>query len=51
MKIEIDDEVWQVYRKSWVLMRVRTDNEFIAYLEDDLREKSFSVIEEAERAD
>ena len=49
VKIEIDDEVWQVYKKSWALMGVRTDEKLVAFLEDDLREKSLSVIEDGER--
>jgi hypothetical protein len=49
VRIEIDDEVWQVYKKSWALMGVRTEEKLIAYLEDDLWEKSLSVIEDSER--
>lgn len=49
VRIEIDGEVWQVYKKSWALMGVRTDEKLIAFLEDDLREKSLSVIEDGER--
>ena len=49
VRIEIDGEVWQVYKKSWALMGVRTEEKLIAFLEDDLREKSLSVIEDGER--
>ena len=49
VRIEIDDEVWQVYKKSWALMGVRTEEKLVAFLEDDLREKSLSVIDDGER--
>jgi hypothetical protein len=49
VRIEIDDEVWQVYKKSWALMGVRTEEKLIAFLNDDLWEKSLSVIEDSER--
>lgn len=49
VRIEIDDEVWQVYKKSWALMGVRTEEKLIAYLQDDLWEKSLSVTEDSER--
>ncbi len=48
VKIEIDDEVWQVCKKSWALMGVRTEGELIACLQDDLWERSLGVIEDSE---
>lgn len=32
VRIEIDDEVWHVYKKSWALMGVRTEEKLIAFL-------------------
>jgi hypothetical protein len=49
VRIEIDGEVWQLYKKSWALMGVRTEEKLIALLEDQLWEESFNVIEGSER--
>jgi hypothetical protein len=49
VRIEIDDEVWQVYKKSWALMEVRTDEKLIRILEDQIWRESISVIEAAEQ--
>jgi hypothetical protein len=49
VRIKIDDEVWQVYKKPWALMGVRTEEKLIALLEDQLWEESLNVIEDSER--
>jgi hypothetical protein len=38
-----------VYKKSWALMGVRTEEKLIALLEDQLWEESLNVIEDSER--
>jgi hypothetical protein len=34
VKIEIDDELWRLYKKSWVLFDVKTEDKVIVMLED-----------------
>lgn len=48
VKIEIADEAWDVYKRSWALMGIRTDEELVRIFEGDLRETSISVLENAE---
>jgi hypothetical protein len=50
VRIEIDDEVWGVFKRSWAVMGVRTDEHLIRMLEIDLWEGAISVLETAERA-
>ena len=49
VRIEIDDEVWSLYKKSWALMGVRTDEELFRMLEDQIWEECMNVIECAEK--
>lgn len=46
--VDIDDEVWDVYRRSWALMGVRGDKELVRFLEIDMWEHSCDVLEHAE---
>jgi hypothetical protein len=46
--IEIRDDVWKVYQQSWALMGIRGHKELVKMLEDDLFDKSKTVIEDAE---
>ena len=48
VRIEVDDEVWRVYRQSWALLGIRTDEQLIKLLEMQLMEESASVVEDAE---
>jgi hypothetical protein len=47
--IEIRGDAWEVYKRSWALMGIRSHEELVRILEDDIEEKSISVIEDAER--
>ena len=49
VKIEISDDVWERYKLSWALMDIREHKDLVKMLEDDLLEKSNSVIEDSER--
>jgi hypothetical protein len=46
--IDIDDEVWDVYRRSWALMEVRGYKELVRFLEIEMWEHSCDVLEHAE---
>jgi hypothetical protein len=48
--IEIRGDAWEVYKRSWALMGIRSHDELVRILEDDIEEKSISVIEDAESA-
>ncbi len=45
--IEIDDEVWELYKKSWALLGVRAHYELVRILEIDMQERSSDAIEDA----
>lgn len=32
MKIEIEDEVWDMFKRSWALMGVRTDEQLVRFI-------------------
>lgn len=49
MKIEIDDEVWNLYRKSWALLGVRDHYKLVKMLEDQMWEESSTSIESSRR--
>ena len=49
VKIEIDDNVWSLFKKSLALMDVRGDDQLVRFLEMELTENSISVIEDAEK--
>ena len=44
VSIEIDDKVWSVFKKSWALLGVKTEEELIEMLECELQEESDAVI-------
>jgi hypothetical protein len=48
VQIYISDDVWEVYKKSWALMGIREHETLVRFLEDDLFERSMSVIDDAE---
>ena len=43
--IEMDDEVWDLYKKSWALLGTKTHEGLISMLEVELREESNDCIE------
>jgi len=45
--IEIDDEVWNKYKKSWAILGVKTDEDLIEMLESQLWEESINCIQAA----
>lgn len=48
VSIWIDDEVWEVFKRSWALCDVRTHEKLVRMLEVELWENSISVLEDAE---
>lgn len=48
MIIEIDDEVWSLYKKSWALMGAKEHEDLVRMLEDTISTSSANVIEGAE---
>jgi len=46
--IEIDDEAWELYKKSWALMGVKTHAGLVRMLERYIRESSMDVLGDAE---
>lgn len=49
VKIEIDDEVWSLYKKSWALMGIRTDEKLIDILEKEIQRESLAIIDAAKK--
>jgi hypothetical protein len=47
--IEIDDDVWAVFKKSWELFDVKGKKHLVKMLEDDILDRSIEVIEDAEK--
>ena len=43
--IEIDDETWELYKKSWALFGVKTDDGVVKMLEVHMCEESMDVID------
>ena len=46
--IEVDDEIWNLYKRSWALFGVKTHAELVRMLERYLEECSGDVLQEAE---
>ena len=46
VKIEIDDEVWNLYRKSWLLVGIRDHYKQVKILEQQLWAESSEIIED-----
>ena len=44
-RAEIDDEVWEKFRSSWALFGMRTDEELIRMLEDQIWVGVFELLE------
>ena len=49
VKIEIDDEVWNLYRKSWALLGVRDNYKLVEMLEDQMWRESSAVVADSKR--
>lgn len=47
---EIDDEVWDVFKRSWTLLGVRTDEELVRALENELWVSSNIILNDAQAA-
>ena len=47
--IEIDDDVWAVFEKSWEPFDVKGKKHVVKMLEDDILDRSIEVIEDAEK--
>ena len=47
--IEIDDEVWELYKKSWALLGTKTHEGLIKMLEVQLWEESYGCIEDGKK--
>jgi len=43
--IEIDDETWELYKKSWALFGVKPDDGVVKMLEVHMWEESMDVID------
>ena len=48
-KIEIDDEAWNLYIKSWALNGVRDHHKRVKMLEDQMWEELSAIIEDSQR--
>lgn len=48
VQIEIDDEVWELFKASWALMGIRTHDELVRMLEVEMWENSSIVLDDAE---
>ncbi len=48
-KIVVSDEVWNMYKKSWALNGIRTDEELVRVLEDQIWRESVLVTEAINR--
>jgi hypothetical protein len=46
VKIKIDDEVWNLYRKSWILCGVKDHYKQVQMLEDQLWAESSEIVED-----
>lgn len=49
VEIEIDDEVWRLYKKSWALMGIRTDEKLVGILEQEIWRESLAIVDAAEK--
>jgi len=47
--IEVDDEIWNIYKRSWALFGVKTHAELVRMLERYMEEGSMEVLNGAER--
>jgi hypothetical protein len=45
--VEIDNEVWALFKKSWALFGTKTHAELVKMLNVDLKETSLNIIEDA----
>ena len=48
LTVELDDEAWGLWKRSWALWGVRTNDELIKFLEIHMRESSTDVLNSAE---
>jgi len=49
VKIEIDDETWDLWKWSWALFDVTGDDKLVEYLKQWIRESSMDVLNDAEK--
>jgi hypothetical protein len=48
MRIEISDEVWELWTCSWALLGVKDHKKLVEMLEVHIREESIDVLEDSE---
>lgn len=46
--IEISDEVWELWTRSWALLGIKKHEKLVKMLEDQMREESINVLEDGE---
>jgi len=50
VSIEIDDEVWEIYKKSWALLGTKTHEDLVRMLEVQLWEESYNCIKDSKKS-
>jgi hypothetical protein len=48
VKVDFSDEVWELFKRSWALLGVRTHDELVRVLESQVREESVACLDGAE---
>jgi len=49
VKIEINDELWRLYKKSWALFDVNTEDEVMLMLEDSMWRSTVDALKAADK--
>ena len=49
VKMEIDDELWRLYKKSWALFDVKTEDKVIVMLEDSMWRSTVDALNGADK--
>jgi hypothetical protein len=49
VKIEIDDELWRLYKKSWALFDIKTEDKVIVMLEDSMWRSTADALKGADK--
>ena len=49
VKIEIDDKLWRLYKKSWIPFGVTTEDKVIVMLEDFMWREAVDVLKGADK--
>lgn len=47
--IEIRDEIWELYKKSWAVMDVKKHDQLVRMLEHYIRDSSLEVLNDAKK--